>query len=89
MAKQQIKPQRYQVGTTVNGYAVYDASGKTPTTPVYFAHYRPLRDDNVDIETAFLKIAGFLNIAESQWSDKQLIDSINKQLEEFAQYKVQ
>lgn len=87
MKKQTIKPQRYQVGTTCNGYAVYDDSGNTPTTPIYFAAYRPRRDDNVDIEVDFKHIAGWLNVIDNAGMDENTIHGAKMQLAKYDKYK--
>jgi hypothetical protein len=88
MKRQQIKPQRYQAATTCNGYAVYDSSSKTPTTPLYFAAYRPRRDDNVDIEVAFKNIAAWLNVIDNANMDESTIAGAQAQLAKYNQFKV-
>ena len=84
--KKAIKQPKYAAGNSLRGYGVWDIYAQEC---LYFVSFSNDKNKNVDSEVLMSKIAGLLNVTESPAADERLIETINKQLQEFAQYKVQ
>jgi hypothetical protein len=86
MKKKKIK-HNYQAVLKKGGCAVIDNVAKVPV-PLYFFAYTANQSENVDAESAMLKIAGLMNLLEFENLENQMKETALGILKEYEHLKV-